>query len=137
MVLLQPKWPVAGSEAVGAMALVKVPPQAAGLVRPFAFVFVLPEDLAGHDAIFVGFGLGFVWPYFSRRWRGGMTFTGQRRQAKKWSHGVCDITEDLESPSVPLSCGSCGVCRCPCSELEAGQGTREVLQDEASVGSPS
>ena len=49
------------------MALVKVPPQAAGLVRPFAFVFVLPEDLAGHDAIFVGFGLGFVWPYSSRR----------------------------------------------------------------------
>ena len=77
------------------MALVKVPHQAAGLVRPFAFAFALLEDLAGHDAITIGSGLRFVWPHFSWRWQGGMLSEGQRRQAQKWSHDVSDITDDL------------------------------------------
>ena len=53
-------WPVADSKVVGAVALVKVPPQAAELVCSFAFAFALREDFSGHDAITVGSGIGFV-----------------------------------------------------------------------------
>ena len=94
VVLLRLKWPVVGSRVVGAVALFEVPPQAARLVHPFAFAFALPEDLAGHDTIFVGSGLEFVWSPFSRRWQGGMLSRGQRRRAQEWSHGVCNNTDD-------------------------------------------
>ena len=39
---------------MGAVALSKVPPQATGLVHPFAFVLVLSEDLASHGTEPVG-----------------------------------------------------------------------------------
>ena len=43
----------------GAVALSKVPPQATGLVHPFASVFVLLKDLARHGTEPVGFVLRF------------------------------------------------------------------------------
>ena len=51
VVLLGLEQPVTGGKVVGAVALFKVPPQATGLVHPFALAFVLSKDLADRSSV--------------------------------------------------------------------------------------